>query len=139
MRRGRRHPGRLVGSVVGIVVVAGAACGGGSTDSGTTASSSTFVTTIATISTTTAPAGCTTVLTVGCSGHDVSRLQRLLNSKGFGPATVDLQFGPGTLAMLQAFELECPTCTPDGRIVIDGDEWAFLESLPTIAPEENSG
>ena len=85
-------------------------------------------------------AGCSTLLQSGCRSNDVRRLQRLLNSKGFGPVTVDQTFGAETVVALDSFERACRTvCTRDGRILIDRDEWAYLESLPTTAPEEPSG
>ena len=147
------------------VALLAAACGssGGSEESGSTATdpgstatspsttdvSTTEVapTTIAgstTSATSTTPtseaAGCSTLLQSGCRSNDVRRLQRLLNSKGFGPVIVDQEFGAQTVGALKAFELACRTvCTRDGRILIDRDEWAYLESLPTVAPEEPSG
>jgi hypothetical protein len=124
----------------------------------TTAGATTTTTTGATTSTTDAspPTGgattdCSTLLRQGCNGNDVVRLQKLLNSKGFGRTPVDGTFGGHlllvdgafggqTAAALDRFEDSCSSrCTKDGRIVIDGDEWAYLESLPSTDPQEDSG
>ena len=105
-----------------------------SPDDGTTTTSSTTV-------------DCSTLLTVACTGNDVRRLQKLLNSKGFGRSPVDGHllivdgvFGDATADAFGRFEKQCSSsCTNDGRIAIDGGEWAFLEALPTTDPEEDSG
>ena len=88
----------------------------------------------------TPPSDCATILQEGCAGNDVGRLQKLLNSKGFGPIRVDQLFGPQTRGALEAFERECAGhCVQDARIPIDQEEWTYLELLPTIAPVEDSG
>ena len=82
---------------------------------------------------------CATVLSQGCKGKDVTRLQRLLNSKGFAKTKVDGDFGPRTLAGLKAYESHCKkVCERDGRITIDGKEWRNLDSLATVTPIEPS-
>ena len=82
---------------------------------------------------------CATVLSQGCSGNDVIRLQELLRSKGFAKIRVDGQFGTKTLAALDAFEVACQaTCHADGMVIIDGEEWRHLDGLPTVASSVGS-
>lgn len=77
---------------------------------------------------TTTTISCTPVLQRGCETASVQDLQALLVGAGIGAIAVDGIFGPNTEATLRAFEENCEVCTADGRIEIDGAEWAALEA-----------
>jgi murein DD-endopeptidase MepM/ murein hydrolase activator NlpD len=52
-------------------------------------------------------------LSVGARGSDVAALQFLLQARGFGPGTVDGDFGPGTIAAVRRYQ-------QSARLGVDG-------------------
>jgi len=109
------------------------ACGGDDDADSSTTSSSVQATTTSSTSTTGPEGPCVTILEPDCSGEPVERLQRLLRSGVVAGLDVDGHFGPDTTTALRRFEAElCGVCEVDGKIEIDGPEWAALIALPQL-------